>query len=105
MTGIPHPATTIAMAEEHRAELLAMAERHARARSAQTAVRQPQRGRLPLAVALAALLLALGVAAAHEPPERAQAGLEAAEAPIVTQAGDEFLLDLDAARRAAARRL
>src|SRR5688500_8302531 len=106
MMGIPHPASTIAMAEEHRAELLAVAERDARARSAQTAERQPQRGRLSLAVATAAaLLLALGVAAAREQPEGADAGPGAAEAPLVTQAGDELLLDPDAAREMFAARL
>jgi hypothetical protein len=105
MTGIPHPATMTAMAEEHRVELLAMAERHARARSAQAAAHQPRRAHLPLAVALAALLLALGVDAAREQPERAQAGQEADVAPNVTQAGEGLLVELDTARQGAAPRL
>lgn len=107
MTGVPHPATLIVLAEEHRAELLAQAERHRRAQQARAAVRQPRRERrerLPLAVTLAAALLALGVAVAQETPDRARGGAEAVDAPIVTETRDE-LLDPEAAREVFAARL
>jgi hypothetical protein len=104
MTGFPHPSVAIAMAEERRAELLAQAQYHALARSAEGVARQPRRAPLPVLAAAAALLLAAGFAAAQETPAPPQAELETTNAPSVTQAVDE-LVGPHAAQQAAASRL
>jgi hypothetical protein len=104
MTGFPHPSVTIAMAEERRAELLAQAQHHALARSAEGVTRQPRRAPLPVLAEAAALLLAAGYAAAHEAPTPPAAELETTNAPTLTQAVDE-LVGPHAAQQAVASRL
>ena len=92
MTGIPHPSTAIAMAEEHRAALLAQAACDDLARSAQATARlRPRRAHLSMAAALAVALLAMGVATA-------------ADASRVPEASGEHLLSPSAARQVAASR-
>lgn len=103
MTGIPHPSVAIAMAEEHRLELLAQAERYALARTAQPASSRERWPSFPVVIALAVLLLAIGFAAAHEPMSAPQTGLETGDAPVGDQASDE-LINLNAARRIASAR-
>jgi hypothetical protein len=105
MTGFPHPSAMIAMAEEHRAELFAQAERLALARSAEPAEPR-QRAQLLVAVFRAvALLLAVGAAAAPEPARQFHMDPGAVDRPLVSQAIDGHLLAPDAARHVAASRL